>query len=103
MASRGFKYLEYLCDNPDEKGKVGIVHDMDKSLEEYHCDSLELSISDCYRTINLDFTFQSMDGYHQRKQKLQVLREGLDILEGRMEIQKSVRINQDLMKLLGGR
>lgn len=104
MASRGFKWIKFLCDNPEEGGTVAVIREENNAtLEDYEWLDFNLEISDCSRKVVLDFRFKSLDGYNQRMDKLNALREALDVLESQMEKRKKEVTKPTLNQLLGGK
>jgi hypothetical protein len=92
MPNRGFKYITFLCDNPDESGSVAITHCTEGEKWNHH---LNLEIRDCSERVQLDFNFKSEDGYWQRVDKIISLRAALDVLEGRMNVQREINSKEE--------
>lgn len=97
MANRGFKHIDFLCDNPNEGGTISVVTDLDNP----DWQEINLNISDCHEQITLDFYFGSEDGYNQRMDKLNKLREGLNILEEQMELHRKKMTKPTISGMLG--
>ncbi len=96
MANRGFKYINFLCDNPDEGGSVAVICNMSEDWKD-----INMEITDCSGKVYLDFAFSSEDGYRQRKEKISNLRKALDILEEQVEVHRKQTIKPSLNSLLG--